>query len=259
MLKEAYSELGIEFANDLKQTINLTPTQNARLNHYVTELMKWHRQNKLPQYSQIFTRLASAVQQETPSIPVFQNALMQLDGMPHFEQARHLTSQLADIADTLSANQVLQLEKSLNNEYQKEKYEIKTKKLVNEFTQGMEQLFAFAEVPLNAKQKKILKDESVKFHDQRWYELQYGKAWNIRLISLLKKPRNPQFKAQFTQIWNNRRVKYTGKVLQQRQQDIKRQAKLFSTLIAMFDQDKKNKLALKLQSISDTFSELANQ
>jgi len=259
MLKEAYSELGSDFGNEIKQTIDLSATQNAKVDHYISELMKWHRQNKLPEYSQLLSHVASSIQQPKPSVVVFQKALMTMQDVPHFDQARHLTPMMADIANSLSRAQISQLEKSLKNEYEKEKYEIKAKKLPRDITQGYAQLFSFLETPLNAKQKKILKDESVKFYDLRWYELQYYESWYKRFVSLLKKPKSPQFRTQFAKLWNTRETRYTGAVLQKHQQNIKRQATLLTTLIASFDQEKKNKLASKLQSMSNTLSELANR
>ena len=259
MLKDAYGKLGSDFSKQLKHSMDLSPQQTAKVDHYVSELIKWHRQNKLPEYAYLFSELASSVQQDKPSTVVFQKALSQISEIPHFEEAKHLTPLVASLANSLTEAQISQLETTLNDELQKEKYEIKTQNLANDIKEGTEELFAFIDIPLNVQQKTFLSRESVTFQDLRWYELNYHKRWNDRLIRLLKQPRTPQFASQFAQIWDSREVQYTGEALQKRQQDLKHQAQLLVTIIRLFDQEQKSKLASTLDSMSRTFSELANR
>ena len=258
-LKEIYSELGSGIADQLKEPIDLSSSQATKIDNYANEMMKWHRKNKLPEYSQTFLRLAAYIQQENLPLPVLQSTLKKLNEMPHFEQARHLTPLMNDVAQSLTKSQISQLEQSFKDEYQKTKYEIKTKKLANVINEDTNLMFHFIGASLNSEQKKILKAESKKFHDLRWLELRNEKQWNDRFIALLRRANSPQFNQQFAQLWHLQTIKFQGKALQQKQQNDQREAKLIKTLIMKFNREKKSKLASQLTSISNTFSEMANQ
>lgn len=257
--KEMYNDLGSTISGELKDPIDLSPNQEAKVDNYANEMMKWHRRNKLPEYAQIFSQLASYVQNNNSSVPALQAMLKRLDDMPHFEQAKHLTPIMIDIAKTLNKSQVTQLAKSLNEQHQKTKYEIKTEKQATVISEEVNQLFTFIEVPLNDEQRKILKVEATKFHDLRWLELQSEKKSDDRLIALIKRLDAPQFDSQFSQLWNLQAGRLKGRALQQQQQNDHREAYLLKTLIMKFSTEKRNKLASQLTSISNTFSEMANE
>lgn len=258
-LKEAYKEFASDISSDLKEPIDLSPQQEATVDDYVKKMMRWHRSNKLPEYAQTFAQLASYVQMDNPSVSRLQASLKKINDIPHFEQAKHLTPMITDVAKTLSKSQISQLVTSLNEEYQKERHEIKSEKQATVIEEGVNQLFSFIEVPLNQEQRKIIKAESKKFHDLRGLKLQSERKLEERFIVLLRQPHTPHFSAQFSQLWNSKAESLKGKALQHQQQNDRREASLLKKVIMKFNTDKKNKLASKLTSISYTFSEMANE
>lgn len=258
-LKEAYAGMATDLSDELKELVDLTPTQATKVDHYTDELLKWHRKNKLPEYSQTFLVLASYVQQGDISTQELQKTLGKLEATSLLSQAKHLAPLLIDLVRSLSDSQISQLEKSLKNDYQKNQHEMKTENMANDMNEDIKHLFGFMRVSLNAEQKKILKAESKKFYNLHWVELQHEKQWNKRFIALLKRSNSPQFNQQFTQLWDSQSVKYEGKALQQKRLNEQRQAKLFKTLIMKFSAEKRNRLASQLISISSTLSEMANQ
>ena len=258
-IKDVYNDLGSEISSDLKGSIDLSSDQAKKVDNYANELMKWHRREKLPEHAQTFARLASYIQENDSSVPELQVILKKINVMPHFDQATHLTPILTDVAQTLNKSQVTQLAKTMNDNYQKERYEIKTEKHATIVSEEISQLFRFFGIPLNSEQRKILKAESKKFHDLRGLELQSDKKNKDRLIALLKRSDIPQFRSQFSQLWNSKTENLKGRALQQQQQNDRREASLLKTLVMKFNADKRNKLVSQLTSISHTFSEMANE
>jgi len=257
--KEVYNKLESDISEELKQPMDLSLSQAAKVDAYASKVMKWHRKTKLPEYSQSFLKLASYVQQEDIPLTELQTVLKELEAMPVIVPAHHLTPMLVNMALTLNESQISQLEQALKDEYQRAKYEMKTEKYANDISNEMNYLFAFMGVNLDAKQEKIVKAESKKFYDLRWFEIQEQKKWNERLITLLRRSKSPQFRQEFTQLWDSQGAKYKGKVLAQKRQNEQREARLIKALVSKFGVEKRNKLVSQLTSISNTLSEMANQ
>lgn len=257
-LKEIYSHLGSDLSDDIKESINLNPKQEAQIDHYADELMKWHRHNKLPEYAQKLSQLASYVERGNLPLPVLDATLKQMSDFPHFEQATHLTPYLAAAAHSLSDAQIKQLEKSLNDEFQKSKYEIKTTSLEKMVYENTQHTFRFLGSPLTSEQSKIVKEEAKKFHDLRWLELQNEKKWNQQLIAILRESDSQQFTQQFVQLWNHPTIKLKGKALQKERENQLRLAELIKTLVMKLSPEKRGKLVAQLMSIRNTLSEMAN-
>lgn len=258
-LKKIYNDLGENISSELKDPIDLSPQQATKIDNYASEVMRWHRRNKLPEYAQTFARLASHVEQDKPSLQGLQQAFKKLDGSPHFEQAKHLTPILTVVARSLNEKQISQLEQSFSDEYQEMKYEIKTQKQSTEIYNGIDQTFKVLGLSLSLEQKAIVKSESRKFHDLRWIELQYDKKWMDQIIALLRRSDKSQFSQQFAQLWQTKTVQFKGDALQKKQQNTLRQVKLFKSLLMKLDIENKNRLVSQLMSISYTFSEMANE
>jgi len=257
-LKQMYSEFDSEISDEYKSMMDLSSSQKAMVDHYAKEMMKWHRSHKLPEYSQVFLKLASYIQQEDIPLPALQASLKKMTDMPHLHQATHLTPLVLDIAETLTHSQVNQLERWLKSNHEKTLQEIKTERIADEVNKFVNYLFTFMSIKLNSEQKSIVKAESLKFHDLRGIELQNDKKWDKQLIVLLKRQKSPQFKQQFTQLWNSQETKFQGSALQKNQQNQQRMAKMLRTLIMKFNTEKRNKLVSQLTSISNTLNEMAN-
>lgn len=255
-LKETYNDLASELSEELKEPFNMSAQQSAMVDNYTKELIHWHRRNKLPEYSQTFSRLALLVKQDDISLPLLQNILLEIDEIPHFEQASHLSYQMLAVAKSLIKTQISQLELSFNNAYQQESLAIRNKNFTSEVNDDIKTLFRFIGIHLGADQLKIVKQETKNFHDIRKFELEAEKHWNQQLITLLRQKNTPYFDSLFNKLWNAQDPKLTGKANQLKQQNMVLMAKLMKKLIMSFTADQKENLSKQLTSISNTFNEM---
>ncbi|MEE9351241.1 MAG: DUF6279 family lipoprotein [Thiotrichaceae bacterium] len=258
-LKESYNDLASDIAKQLKEPLNPSVQQSAMIDDYAQQVLQWHRRNKLPEYSQNLATLATLVTQENIPLPQLESAMNEVDDMPHFEQATHLTYKMLAVAKSLSEAQITSLERSINNEYQQEFLEVKQHKHTNEVNNMIKTLFRFIGINLNSEQLKTVQQAANKLHDTRPYELQAEKQWNKQMIALLRRKNNPHFEARFTQLWNTQDAKLTGKALQLEQHNNKLMAEVMKRLIMSFEPEQKDNLSRQLTSMSRTFSEMANE
>ena len=255
-LKELYAEAGPEFADEIKKGITTTPQQDAMINDYTKQLMHWHRRNKLPEYSRLFANLASLVEQDNIPVAQLNTALKQLDAMPHFEQATHLTYKMVSVAESLSSQQISKVEQIINNEYQQDVLASKQKAYSEEIVNDIKIMFSFLGINLNADQRQSIKIKVKQLHDIRPYKLQAEKRWNKQFINILRQVNNPNFAARFKQSWNTKEPLLTDKGYQLEQQNNLLMANLLKALISDFTAEEKTKLSKQLMSISDTLGEM---
>lgn len=258
-LKDLYNEIPDEISEDIKKPIEATDQQSKMIDNYATELMQWHRRNKLPEYSQNITQFANLIRQENAPLPAIKSVLSKMNDLPHFNQAHHLTHKMSAVARSLSPQQITRLEQHLNNEYQKDLLDIKTEKHASEITEFLKTAFQIIDVDLNQFQQSLIKAESLKFHDIRQVELQAENIWNKQLIALLKQKNNPNFTAQFAHLWNEQDAKLTGKAAQLEQQNDHLMASLVKKLADSFEQEQRENLYQMLISVANTFNEMANE
>lgn len=256
-LKELYAELGTEYADEIKQGMHPSPQQSAMIDDYTTQLMQWHRHHKLPEYSRNFARLADLVKQDNIPVSQLSMALKQIDDMPHFAQANHLTHKMVAVAELLTSQQISQIEKALNNDYQQDVLDSKNNPYTQEMIDDTKIMFRFLGITLNSNQQQLIKTKSKKFHDINTYKLQAEKQRNEQLMSVLRQLDNPNFTARFQQIWNKDDVVLTGKARQLELQNNAVMVDLMKTLISSFTAAQKDTLSRQLLSISDTFGEMA--
>jgi hypothetical protein len=259
-LKESYAEMASELSDEIKASMSPTRQQGAMIDDYTKQLMQWHRRNKLPEYSRHFAKLADLVkQQDKMPIAQLKSVLEKIDAMPHFAEATHLTHKMIAVAEGLTAQQIVQIEKTINNEYQQAVLVSKSKTYPQEVTDDTKILFRFLNISLSANQLQLIKTKSNKLHDIRPYELQAEKQWNKQLISVLRQSNNPNFIARFKQVWNKDQVVLTAKARQLEQQNNLLMAGLIKALITRFTPEQKDSLSRLLLSISETFGEMAYQ
>ncbi|HIO93589.1 MAG TPA: hypothetical protein EYG68_12245 [Leucothrix mucor] len=179
--------------------------------------------------------------------------------MPHFEQAKHLSPKMAAVGRSLNNDQISQLEKSLNNEYKEELAEINNNSLATSLKKDLIMMLRLIDIKLSTKQLKVLNTEVKHYHDIRHAELTAERKLDQQLISVLKSHDDPQFVPRFVSIWNNSTPRLSATNTQKQQQNRQTDAVLMQKLIMSFDTKQKQNLADKLLSISQTFSELANE
>ena len=259
-LKSIYNDLPEMVSSEFLDAASFTPEQSVQINAYAKALIKWHRQRKLPEYAQTFSNMSNAVLQEKIPVSPVQGFLNKMDGMPHFYQATHLTHKLATVARSLSDSQISQLEKSLENNRLEEFYEVKNTPLAKDLRETINHVLGFLDVKLNSQQIAIISRESKKLHDLRFMELDYGKKWNKELIDLLKKSRNtPQYFVRFAQLWDKQDSVLTGKSLSLEKQNNRIFSELIQKLVNSMSLSQRQQLSRQLLSMSQAFSELANE
>jgi hypothetical protein len=255
-LKKLYADTASEYAEEIKGAINPSAQQSAMIDDYTKQLMQWHRRNKLPEYSRYFAKLATFVKQDNIPVAQINTALKQMDAMPHFEQAGHLTYKIAAVAELLTSQQISKIEQTINNQYQQDVLAIKNKTFAQEVMDDTKTIFRFLVITLNSNQLQLIKARSKKFHDIRPYELQAEKQLNKQLISVLRQTNNPNFLARFQQVWDRDQLVLAPKARQLKQQNNALMAGLLKELIASFTAEQKDTLSKQLMSISDTFGEM---
>lgn len=255
-LKVTYNGFAEEVANDLKEPIDLSVSQRAIVDDYANVLLQWHRQNKLPEYAKTFADFSLIVQQDNISLRQLRTVVKKLDGMPHFEQATHLTEKMLIVAKTLTTAQITQLEQSLNNEYQQERLAANNKNFITEMEDNIKGMFGFIGLYLNQHQLNILKREAKNLHDTRQYQVRATKQWNQQFINLLKQSNRPDFDMRLATLWNTQDHNLKGKGYQLEQQNISIMAVLIRTLVMSFNENQRRHLTKQLTSISTTFNEM---
>ncbi len=258
-LKEMYRELPEEFSSDLKESVNLNAKQSERIDEYVMALGAWHRQHKLPTYSQDFAQFANLIRRGDIQTASLLQLLDKFDGMPHFEEATHLTSQLALLARTLSDAQISQLEKSLNDELMVEFNESKKKVYADEVVEELGEVFSLIGLSFSSTQKTSLRADASKLHDLRDDELVAEKHNIKQFIAVLRSANTPEFFAQFSRVWSQQDVVLTGKAGALDKQNDQVFASMMKNLILGFSPERREQFADKLNSISQTLSEMANE
>ena len=256
-LKIVYNGMAEELADELKEPISLSTSQSAIIEDYTKELMQWHRQNKLPEYAKNFADFAQIVQQDNISLPQLKMVLKKVEGMPHFEQATHLTKKIVVVAKTLTTAQIVQLEKALHNESQQEALATKNKNFITEVSNNTKGMFNFIGISLNEEQLSIVREDAKNLHDIRSYQVQATQQWNRQFISVLKQTNRPDFASRFARLWKMKDRNLQGKAHQLDQQNSIIMATLIRKLIMSLDTHQIQRLSQQLNSISTTFREMA--
>ena len=246
-------------SDDLKESVDFSVAQNAKIDDYASQLMQWHRRIKLPEYSQHLSKLATLISNDSVTASSLKPIVDLMDGAPHFEQSGYIAQTLAEVAQTVTSTQVDQIAASMKNEHEQTALEIKQVSLVKERGKNIRQLFMFLGVKLTAAQQHIINTEAPKFHDLRQQELEMEVKDDNDLIALLRNTQDSQFVPRFVENWNKPDSQLTGQV-QQLEQANKRQAvDLLSKLIMSMDTNQKTVLTEKLLSISQTLALMANE
>jgi len=254
-LESFYNDLASDIADELKNTIDLTPAQRAEIDRYAKELILWHRHYKLPVYAQQLALLANDIRQGAITPARLLPVVTLFDAIPHFDEARQLTYRITKVASSLNDKQVHQLQQVLNNEIQQDQLEIKQSPYATELRDGIKFMFRFMGVHLNQQQQQLVSQEAAQFADTRPLELTMAKRWNKQFIQSLQQRKSPQFAARFAQLWDHK----SSFNAPQTQRNKQRMAELLSQLIQRLTPDQREKLVSQLTSISNTFSEMANK
>jgi len=258
-LRNSYGEMATSVSDDLKESVDFSVAQNAKIDDYASQLMQWHRRHKLPEYSQHLSKLATLISNDSVTASSLKPIVDLMDGAPHFEQSGYIAQTLAEVAQTVTSTQVDQIAASMKNEHEQTALEIKQVSLVKERGKNIRQLFMFLGVKLTAAQQHIINTEAPKFHDLRQQELEMEVKDDNDLIALLRNTQDSQFVPRFVENWNKPDSQLTGQV-QQLEQANKRQAvDLLSKLIMSMDTNQKTVLTEKLLSISQTLALMANE
>lgn len=258
-LRSSYSEMATSVSDDLKESVDFGTEQNAKIDDYASQLMQWHRRNKLPEYSQHLSKLATLISNDSVTTSSLKPVIDMLDGAPHFEQSGYISQTLAEVAQTVTSSQVNQIAASMKNEHQQAALEINRVSHVKEASKGVRQLFILLGVKLAAAQQHIINAEAPKFHDLRQQELEMEIKDDNELLSLLRNPQDPQFVPRFVQSWNKPDSQLAGQALQLEQANKRRAVNLLTKLILSMDFQQKTVLSEKLFSISQTLALMASE
>ncbi len=258
-LKETYNDLASEMSQGLKEPFDLSSEQNAIIDDYTKQLFIWHRRNKLPEYAQSFAKLAVLVKQDNPHLATLKKILEDVNNFPHIHQATHLTPKMEKLAKSLTKTQIAQLEQVFKDAEQVKALEIKNQNYVADIHDTLKSFFRFLGVSLNTNQLKVINTNARKLHDIRNDELLAEKRWSQQLIALLRHKNTPDFSARFANHWESQNAVLSEKALQLQQHNKQLEANLIKTLIVSFTPKQSEKIARQLTSMSNTFSEMANE
>lgn len=116
-LRNAYHNLGKDYARELKQMSSFTAQEQAQIDDFGTQIQQWHKQQKLPGYANTMQGLATALKTQG-AIPRNQlaNFMDLLEGYPHFNEARAVNLHLAELARQLKEPQYAQIAAQLREE-----------------------------------------------------------------------------------------------------------------------------------------------
>lgn len=258
-LRNTYSEMAASISDDLTESVDFNAEQTTKIDEYAKQLMQWHRQNKLPSYSQDLSKLASLISNDTVTESSLKPIIDLVDNAPHFEQSGYISQKLAEVARSLTTLQVNQIEATINNEHQQAALEIQRIHHSKEIRKGLQHLFRFLGVYLGAEQQQIITAESSKFHDLRQQELEAEIVNDNKLLALLRNPEDAQFVPRFVQQWNSQGSQLTGQAQQLELSNKRKAAILLSKLINSMDSQQKSVLSQKLFSVSQTLALMANE
>jgi hypothetical protein len=246
-------------SQDLKSPFDLSVEQNAIVDDYTKQLFIWHRRNKLPEYAQTFATLATLVKQKNPHLASLKKALTDVNDFPHIHDATHLTYKMERLARSLTETQISQLKQVLKDGEQEEALEIKNQDYAIDVNNTMKGFFRFLGVSLNIDQLKMINAKVGKLNDIRHYELQAEKTWNHQLIALLRHKNTPDFSTRFANHWKSQSPVLSGNALQLQQRNKQLEANLIKTLIVSLSPKQSEIIARQLTSMSNTFTEMANE
>ena len=259
LVKEMYNNLATDMFDEIKESVSLNSAQSTSVDALSKEFVQWHRRNKLPEYSQDFSKLAMQIQTGRASEKSWQRFFRKMDGMPHFEEANHLLKKMPRIARSLSDKQILQLEQNFLKQNKEEAKEIRADKLSEAMNKEMEEMFKFIGIKLSDKQMGIVSEGTNRVYDTRWQELEANKLENKSLIMILRQRNHPQFESRFIQLWRSQDQFLTKDARLKQKQNDRVMSQTVKALIDSFTPKQKSKFTSFLFSISQTFKEMANE
>ena len=117
VLKNAYDKMGERYATELKQLIPLSEEQKKGVDAFAASLQQWHRHYRLPEYAALISRLGDKLKQDEPITDQdLSEVVNTLSLYPHFQQAKDSNRQLAELAKSLSNEQLDQLAQQIDKQ-----------------------------------------------------------------------------------------------------------------------------------------------
>jgi len=255
-LEAFYNDMASEVADELSHSIDLNSAQRSEIEIYASELMQWHRHNKLPLYAQHLASLSAGIREGNLTAAKLKQTLIVFDSVPHFEEASHLTPRIARVANSLNDKQVNQLQQLFKRQLAEAELDIKNTSYAKDNQQAIKYIFRFINVALSDQQWQQINRDLSQLHDTRYLELNQESNWNKQLMHVLKQRRQPQFIPRFTQLWNkNESLQHLPQV----KQNFQVWTRLLMHLFKSLSPEQRAQLASQLDSMSNKLSEMANK
>ncbi|EIJ34460.1 DUF6279 family lipoprotein [Thiothrix nivea] len=262
-LRNAYHNLGKDYARELKQMSSFTAQEQAQIDDFGMQIQQWHKQQKLPGYANTMQELATSLKTQG-AIPRNQlaNFMDLLEGYPHFNEAREVNLHLAELARQLREPQYAQIAAQLREDRADQEESLQAlspQKLLRQRVKAVNNFAAFVGVELTPEQLALVERHFADLPDQRTDAITTNRQWTEGLLALLEKRNQPDFPAQFARHMlddnDARRLRqYAPATAQESRQRV---LAMLEDLIASLSAGQKATLAGKLQSIADTFNGLA--
>ncbi len=261
-LRTSYNGMGKAYAKDLKQMADFSPQQRAQLDEFGEQAQQWHRQQRLPTYAALTTRIGTQLQQSGTATRQDINQFLDImNGYPHFNEASAVNYRLGTLAQGINTAQRAQIIKRLRDEQQVEASavraltpEIREQRLIK----MTDDIMAYLGVELQKSQLDIVRDFAPKFHHLGEAHISAQARWHAQLEKLLDQYKQADFPQRFAkhmQLDNQHSLlsqQEPGLVNANREQSIL----MIQALNASLDEAQKKVLAATLLSMGKTLGEL---
>lgn len=258
-----YNSAAKSSAKQMKRLANFSESQRNEIDLRFAQFHSWHRQQHLPQYSQLLTDIADYIGAKQTVTPEITASWMQQVN-DYSMEIRHCSplNNSAELLSALSDSQVESIARETNKSHasrvQKYHRESKTKRSQRR-QEEITNWASRAGLNLNAKQKSLLADtleEQISLGRQRYY---LQEQWIARFNQLLKNRNQPD--ARFTSSVNGH-IKLLWTLTQDNYPDEwQASAQLWQNFLAKFLQlqtDRQNiKLTKKARKLAATLDSLS--
>ena len=263
-LKDSYNNLGKEYTKELKQMSDYTPEQSAKLDIFATDIMQWHRKNRLPAYANLMKNLSTKLESTQGLSDADFHALLKFGyEYPNFHESYESNVQLAKLATTLTDEQFIQISKRINEQtrdYTENLQQTSWEKQKRQGVQSMSNIFSYLKVTLTNKQLDIMRKHMNYLDDKSDVFIASNEQWNNRLVELLSERHEQGFVKKFADHMLNDNI--TKRLLQIAPADTQHRhqviVNMYKELFASLTKQQKATLVKQLKSISITMTELMN-
>jgi hypothetical protein len=263
-LKSSYNNLGKEYVRELKQLGDYTPQQSKQLDTFGSDIMQWHRKNRLPAYASLLENLSNKLEKsQALSDADFHAYIKLLVSYPNFYESYKNNLQLAQLANTLTDEQFIKISQRIREgsrdftEYfQKTSWENRKRQNVS----GMSDLFSYLNIDLSSTQLDILRKHSENLRDLRSAIVNDSERWNNELIDLLSRRHEAGFEKKFALHMQSDNIykRLLKSMPVETSYNSQVSVNMYKELFASFNKQQRLMLIKQLKSISKTMKELVN-